>query len=279
MILDLILIRHAQSCGNIWKTKSKFTQITYRDPEITEAGIKTSKRLSGILQRKIREAWKDEPYSVCSSQMIRTQETAYYMVGRPINIIPHIAEDGITLDNYSLSKDAQRKIIGERNPNILASLDKGIDSREKQTMKDKSNWNTFLKWAEKNPGSFGKGSDNVYRAVIFTHSKFLQNSLGLSKADKVKNNNGFRVVITNGTISNTTRLDIGETIDNGGPDKCKISPYKVGTNTKKNVKKGKKCLTKKQKACKAFMNNTDMLNNNQRTYKEHLQDLISYTRL
>jgi broad specificity phosphatase PhoE len=279
MILDLIFIRHAQSCGNIWKSKSKLKQITYRDPEITEAGIKTSKHLSGILQRKIREAWLGQPYSVCSSQMIRAQETAYYMIDGPIHIIPHIAEDGITLDNYSLSKDTQRKIIEGRNPKILAALDKGIDSREKQTMKEKSNWDAFIKWAEKNPGSFAKGSDSIYRAVIFTHSHFLQNSLGLSKADKVKNNNGFRIVITNGTISNTTRLDIGTTYDNGEPDKCRISPYKVGTNTKKNVKKGKKCLTKKQKACKAFMNDDDMLNNNQRTYKEHLQDLISYTRL
>ena len=279
MILDLIFIRHAQSCGNIWKAKSKLRQISYRDPEITEAGIKTSKRLSEVLGKKLKEAWGEQPYRVGSSQMIRAQETAYYMTNGPINIIPHISEDGITLDNYSLSKDAQRKIIGARNPKILAALDKGIDSREKQTIKEKSNWSVFLKWAEKYPESFAKGSDSIYRAVIFTHSHFLMNSLGLSKADKVKNNNGYRVVITNGTISNTTRLDIGNNVDNGGPDKCRISPYKKGENTKKNHKKGRKCLTKKQKACKAFMNNDDMLNNNQRTYKEHLQDLISYSQL
>jgi broad specificity phosphatase PhoE len=280
MILDLILIRHAQSCGNIWKAKSKFRQITYKDPEITEAGIKTSKRLSGVLGKKLKEAWGEQPYSVGSSQMIRAQETAYYMTDRPINISPYVGEDGMTLDNYSLSKDAQRKIMGERNPKILAVLDKGIDSREKQTLSDKSSWSTFIKWAEKYPESFSKGSDSIYRAVIFTHSHFLMKALGLSKVDKLKNNNGYRIIIRNGTISNTKRLDIGDTVDNGEPDKCRISPYNKISNTKKVHKNTKKCLTKKQKACKTFMNNYDLLTNyNQRTYKEHLQDLISYSQL
>ena len=277
MIFDLLFLRHAQSCGNIWKGKSKLRQITYKDPEITEAGIKTSIRLSGILGQKIEEVWKREKYSVGASQLIRAQETAYYMTAKAsaIHIFPHIAEDGITLDNYSLPKDAQRKIIGVRNPKILASLDKGIDSREPQTIKGKSNWSDFLKWAEKNPDSFAKGSDSIYRAVIFTHSHFLQNTLDLSKADKVKNNNGYRIIIKDGTITNTSRLDIGQTVTNSGPDKCRISPYTERTNSKKTRKKGRKCLSK---TCKNFMNNDDLLTDyNQRTYKEHLQDLISYS--
>jgi len=269
---EFILIRHAQSCANIWKGKSKLRQVTYRDPEITEAGVQTSLRLSGILQKKINMLWKNEPYSVCSSQMIRSQETAYYMTKQPINVVPHVAEDGITLDNFALTKEKQRTIIGRRNPKILENLDKGIDSREKQTLTKKSSWSAFLKWADNNPGSFSIGSDGVYRAVIFTHSHFLVVSLGLKT--KVKNNNGYFVTVGGGAITNSNRLDIGETIGNG-PDKCRISPYK---ETLKVVRPRRKSSRSTRKACKKFMDDDDLLTDyNQGTYKAHLLNLISYS--
>jgi len=269
---EFILIRHAQSCANIWKTKSKLRQVTYRDPEITEAGVQTSLRLSGILQKKINTLWKNEPYSVCSSQMIRAQETAYYMTKQPINVVPHVAEDGITLDNFALTKEKQRAIIGGRNPKILENLDKGIDSREKQTLKKKSSWSAFLKWADNNPESFSIGSDGVYRAIIFTHSHFLVVSLGLKT--KVKNNNGYFVTVGGGAITNSNRLDIGETIGNG-PDKCRISPYK---ETLKVVRPRRKSSRSTRKACKKFMDDDDLLTDyNQGTYKAHLLNLISYS--
>jgi hypothetical protein len=301
---EIIFIRHAESCANIWKRKSKFRQITYQDPEITESGVQTSIRLSKILEKKINELWKNQPYSVCSSQMIRTQETAYYMTQKPINIVPHIAESGIGLDNFALTKEKQRAIIGKRNPKILEYLDKGIDSREKQNIRDKSSWTAFLKWANNNPKSFSIGSDNIYRAVIFTHSHFLVNTLGLK--NKVKNNNGYSISVKGGNITNSNRLDIGETI-NVGADKCRFSPYKetlkVPNIKRKNTgyaqtlrvpnikrkstgytqtlkvphvkRKSTRCT---QKACKNFMNSDDLLTDyNQRTYKEHLLNLISYS--
>ena len=284
MILDIIFIRHAQSCANIWKPKSKIKQFTYKDPEITEDGIKTSARLSLILQAKIKKLWNEAPYSVGASQMLRAQETAYYMIAKdkPIHIIPHVAEAGITSDNIAFLKDKQREIIKARNYKILESLDKGIDSREKQTIYEKSNLKLFLKWAKNNPNSFAKGPDNIYRAVIFTHSHFLQNSFGLSKSDKIKNNNGIHAIINdNNTISKATRIDIGNTINTGEPDKCRISPQrnknkntKINKNKNTNINKN----TTRKRSCKKFMNNDDLLMNyNQHTYKEHLQDLISYS--
>ena len=269
----LIFLRHAQSCGNIWKTQSKMRQITYQDPEITEAGVQTSIRLARVLQKKISELWKNEPYSVCSSQMIRAQETAYYMTKKPINVIPHVAEDGITLDNFAFAKEKQRAIIGGRNPKILENLDKGIDSRKPQTIFDKSSWTAFLKWADTNPQSFSIGSDGIYRAIIFTHSHFIAKSLGLKI--KVKNNNGYLVTVENGAITNSNRLDIGETLGND-PDKCRISPYK---QTKKIIlPKRKRSSRHTRKACKEFMNNDDLLMDyNQGTYKTHLLNLISYS--
>ena len=210
--------------------------------------------------------------------MLRAQETAYYMIAKdkPINIIPHVAEAGITSDNIAFPKDKQREIIKARNYKILESLDKGIDSREKQTNYEKSNLKLFLKWAKNNSNSFAKGPDNIYRAVIFTHSHFLQNSFDLSKADKIKNNNGIHAIINDdNTISKFTRIDIGNTINTGEPDKCRISPQRNKRTNK--INSNKKNLTRK-KCCKKFMNNDDLFTNyNQRTYKEHLLNLISYS--
>ena len=280
MILDLIFIRHAQSCANIWKNKSKIRQLTYKDPELTDAGVKTSIKFNPILQMKIKELWNTQPYSICSSQMIRAQETAYYMAGnnKPIHISPYIGEDGLSSDNYAFPKNVQRKILQTRNPEIIESLDKGIDLREKQTMSDKSSWSKFIAWANSNPKSFEKGNDGVYRAVIFTHSHFLQNAFKLSKKDKIKNNNGLHSIIIDGAISKFTKLTTGDTLILNGPDKCRLSPF-----SRKNTKEYSNNLkrnTRRQKACKNFMNNDDLLTNyNQRTYKEHLQDLISYSQL
>jgi hypothetical protein len=238
MILDIIFIRHAQSCANIWKTKSKIRQITYKDPEITEAGIETSKRLSSVLKLKIKHLWKNNPYTVGSSQMIRAQETAYYMTrAKSINIIPHIGETGLSLDNFAFSKEKQREIISKRNPNVIRSLDKGCDFREAQTINEKSNWLKFLNWVIKNPKCFAKGSDNVYRGIVFTHSHFLQNSFKLSKSDKIKNNNGIHAIINTDYIvpneSNYRLLSIGDTDNSNGPDKCRISPYASSTRKKR----------------------------------------------
>ena len=286
MILDIIFIRHAQSCANIWKKVSKIKQITYKDPELTEAGIKTSIKLSPILLSKITKLWKNNPYTVGASQMIRTQETAYYMIGnnKPINIIPHVGEAGVSYDNYSFPKDKQREYIKQRNPKILESLDKGIDSREKQTNSGKSNWPMFLKWAVNNLNSFGKGSDGIYRAVIFTHSHFLKNSFKLSNKEKIINNNGIRVIISNDNIKHEhIKINIGGTLILNTPDKCRISPYTKDTRKSNKSIKTIKTNTKTRKrpcksACNEFMNNDDLLTNyNQHTYKEHLLNLISYS--
>ena len=148
---------------------------------------------------------------------------------KSINIIPHVGESGLSVDNFAFSKEKQREIISKRNPNIIKSFDNGSDFREAQTITGKSNWSKFLNWAIKNPKCFAKGSDGVYRGIIFTHSHFLQNSF---QSDKIKNNNGIHVVIntesTNYDIpskSNYKLLSIGNTDTINGPDKCRISPY------------------------------------------------------
>ena len=197
MRFQIIFVRHAESCANVWQAKYPGSQITYHDPEITRRGILRSKRMFPVLSEFITQKWSDKPYTIGASIMIRAQMTAFWMLakngpgfgdvdfGRPINIFPHIAEEGIGLSNMPMSKEEQRKIL---SPEIGKLLDGGIDSREQQTIWTKSDMRLFLEWMQKNQQIFKQGDDGIYRAVIFTHGNFLRSSF---KVPYAMRNNGF----------------------------------------------------------------------------------------
>ena len=175
-ILNLIFIRHS------------YREESIIDPGLSDFGIKRSINLCDKLIKKIKELWKDESFVIASSNMIRTQETAFYMLAdkleMPINIFPHIGEKGMSLDNIGYNKESQRETISTRNNKIIKLLDKGIDERNRQNILNKSCWNTFIEWAVKNLELFECGSDGVYRAVIFTHSDFLRSHFKLPEDQK-----------------------------------------------------------------------------------------------
>jgi len=165
-IINLIFIRHG------------YREYHFIDPGLSKIGIERSSKLSDKLINKIKDLWKDEPYVIASSNMIRTQETAYYMLAEkvemPINIFPHIGEKGMSLDNIGYPRMKQREIIHERNSKIIELLDKGRDERGRQNFLNKSCWVDFINWTVKNLDLFECGSDVIYRAIIFTHSDFLR---------------------------------------------------------------------------------------------------------
>ena len=74
--------------------------------------------------------------------------------GKPINVMAHVGEAGITADNYSLPVAEQVKILMGRTPGVINLLLKGRDGREPQNMWDKANFGKFLIWAENNPEFF-----------------------------------------------------------------------------------------------------------------------------
>ena len=125
MIFDLIFVRHGFSCANALKAKSR-VHIFYSDPELTKVGIEISRSASSALIERVNALWGDNPYVVASSQMIRAQETAYYMISskkdKPINIFPYISEKGFTRDNYAMPKDDQINILNQRNPHMIDLL-------------------------------------------------------------------------------------------------------------------------------------------------------------
>ena len=249
MFFDILFIRHGQSCANIWSKISKQKQISYKDPELTQSGIQSSIQIGKILQDTILTMWKNESFTVGSSQMIRTQQTAYFMIAKdtsiPIHIIPHISEKGITLDNWSLPKQKQYEILQQKTPSIIPLLEAGMDARENQTIFEKSNWNLFISWASKHTEFFAQGSDGIYRAVLFTHSKFLQSAFKLSSENKIKNNNGIRVIINTDNPSSVpeyTKITLGTIIPQSCPDNCFISSCpdsitKINTRLKINTRK------------------------------------------
>jgi broad specificity phosphatase PhoE len=184
MIYDLIFVRHGQSCANLLAKGGYGRQYLYKDPELSKQGVYVSKSLSASFIKNIYKRWEGEPFSVCTSQMIRAQETAFYMIASslalPINVLPHVGEKGITLDNYAFPIEKQLEIMLHRNPAIADLVLKGLDGREKQTLFEKANFKKFLTWASLHPEYFVKGSDGVFRGVIFTHSHYIKEAFGLN---------------------------------------------------------------------------------------------------
>jgi hypothetical protein len=230
MILDIIFVRHGLSCANVWSTKLYGSNIFYRDPELTNQGINTSKELSPILIKNITKIWDNQPYSIASSNMIRTQETAYYMLAsvlnEPINIMPHICESWLSLDNYPLPKTDQTTILNEKIPALINLLEGGLDARNVHNSWNKSSFSKFLEWASLNPEYFRLGSDGSYRAVIFTHSHFIKNAFRMDKI--INNNDAIHTIIdtSDKTIRSHTKLSINSLALNSiesCPDGCKIS--------------------------------------------------------
>ena len=191
---DFIFVRHGISCANVISNEIK-KSIKYFDPELTKIGIERTIELHDILLDKIKYFWKDEPYSIGSSYLIRAQETAFHMIakqtGKAINILPYIAEKSLGPANLALPKDEQDEIL-KRNSGIIEALKRGQDGRHDQTIFTKSNYEMFLNWANNNLKFFEKGSDNIYRAVIFSHGVLLETAFDRIKPE---NNDIFHVSI------------------------------------------------------------------------------------
>jgi broad specificity phosphatase PhoE len=172
---DIIFVRHGVSCTNVIPKDKK---VKYFDPELTRVGIERSIELHSKLMEKINIFWKDQPYAIGASILMRAQETAYYMIAqqtqKPINVIPHIAEKNLSASNIVLSKVKQQEFLMKRNPEIMKSISMGKDGRESQNLFTKSNYELFLDWANQNTDFFEQGSDGVYRSVIFSHGVFLE---------------------------------------------------------------------------------------------------------
>ena len=213
MRFEIIFVRHAESCANVWQDETLIGQAVYKDPEITERG----KSRSIAKYRKLKEIIKKyfPSYTIGSSSLLRAQQTAYYMlakhVKKPINIIPHLREEGFTLSNLANDRKTQLNFVEKIEPKMVSFIEKGKDARDKQTITNKSHFPSFLKWAEDNLDFFAKGKDGVYRSVIFTHGLLLRHVFPLKNAlpevsSHHKYNNNDFIVVSLGDKSDSAEI-------------------------------------------------------------------------
>lgn len=184
MRFEIIFVRHGESCANVWQERTVVGQLKYSDPELTKRGVSRSDAKYPMLKQVIDKYFPS--YSIGASSLLRAQQTAYHMlakhVKKPINVIPHLSEEGLTLNNIPLSKQKQETLLESIDPGMIDNLKEGKDGRKSQNVLNKASYSSFLKWAKRNTDYFEKGDDDVYRAVIFTHGKLLRNEFPLKKA-------------------------------------------------------------------------------------------------
>jgi broad specificity phosphatase PhoE len=212
-VLELIFVRHGESCANaLLKAKGLRGLIEhklYRDPELTTKGRLASEmkqnRLGSILEES--PEFSSGNFTIGSSPLIRAQETAYWMLSKPtgkaIDVMPFMGEFGGApgVDNTPDSVAVQDKTLKETFG--LTEFQRGKDKRTKP------DFSKFWSWALTEgirDGWFTKGTDNVYRAVIFTHSNLLKDEFPVNQcvnppAKKLEggrlSNNDFLVTIYN----------------------------------------------------------------------------------
>jgi len=128
VLVELLLVRHGYSCANAWKKKQKALFWLYADPELTKEGIDLCEERRGVLESLLESHFPGHSYTVGTSSMIRTQQTAYHMLlkgthHKTYTIFPHIAEVGFDVSNYPLPVERQRAILG---PSVAGHLDKDL---------------------------------------------------------------------------------------------------------------------------------------------------------
>ena len=187
VIVEILFVRHGFSCANAWKKRKGFYGF-YLDPELTEGGIHLCRKRKPDLMNAIRQYFPGNSYKIGTSCLMRTQETAYYMLMEhtdlKYSIFPHIAEKGLGSNNSPMGWDAQKKALEKKIPHVGDRLHQ--DLRGKLT--HKSNWSYFLKWitdlSEKDRETlFHKTEDGKYRAVVFTHGHFLRDNLHIKSVE------------------------------------------------------------------------------------------------
>jgi broad specificity phosphatase PhoE len=223
LLLKVLFVRHGHSCANAWKAKGG-AYSTYKDPELTKMGIELCRDRKPVLQDALETHFPGNSYKIGTSSLMRTQETAYYMLiegtSKKYSIFPHIAEDGMGANNYPFDPEIQKDKLAEHlgvlrdsNRGTLSIIDR--DFRGETDYAHKSNWPMFLQWFTKLSETDReelfhkeeKEGQTTYNAVIFTHGRFLRRNLGFDKK-AVQNNDIFfaRIDASNQRILEKAKL-------------------------------------------------------------------------
>ena len=215
--IEIIFVRHGESCANILKEKNPLnvSRFSHKDPQLTERGVERSNLANASLAALIQTVWGDNKrYMIGASAMMRAQMTAYYQlasfVKKPIHIFPHICEKGVTVDNIPYDKPEQQNLLRQRDPKILQYLNSGKDYRSVQTKFTKSDFTLFMDWVKNNLSLFKATSKGSVRLVVFTHGHFIKSAFPLSEGISLgKNPLKNETIMNNGFLY--TQFHIGPT--------------------------------------------------------------------
>jgi broad specificity phosphatase PhoE len=209
-VFEIIFIRHGESCANALHKSKSYAQwaahTSYNDPELTSRGLLESERRGEIYLKPVLTASEgfypivgetengtdvhEAKFTVGSSPLLRAQETAYLMVGRPfkklIHIMPHIGETGFlgswSLDNQPDPIQNQAAYLQQRMKERFPTETPKLFLRGFTVNAElEPDIGQFQDWMNQNADSyFTKGLDGVYRAVIVSHSNSLRKAFPLS---------------------------------------------------------------------------------------------------
>jgi len=249
--VELLFVRHGYSCANAWKKKQMGLHWLYADPELTKEGIELCEERRGVLESLVDSYFPRHSYTIGTSSMIRTQQTAYHMFlkgahHKTYSVFPHIGEVGIDVSNYPLAAEKQRAFLG---PSVTGHLDK--DLRGSTNYYNKSNWPLFVKWLHhEGKHHLFKTDDDVYRAVLFSHGKFIRDSLRQPKAN---NNDVFfvRLDTDSGDLLETKKCTEFPEPPTASVDGCRIHKhvhYLTGASLPETTTKTKTATRKKTKS-------------------------------
>lgn len=233
LLLEILFVRHGYSCANAWK-KRRGLYGFYSDPELTDEGIRLCRERKPDLMTAIANCFPENSYTIGTSCLMRTQETAYYMLmegndALKYSIFRHVAEEGMGANNSPMDPELQKDALEKRIPRIRDRILR--DFRGRTDLIHKSNWSMFLEWIvdmanydrnvlfHKTETADGKP---VYRVVLFTHGNFMRHNLG----EDTVNNNDFvfaRINAATKTIEYKLKLSHYKKPDTGNSVKgCRI---------------------------------------------------------
>lgn len=177
---------------------------SYSDPPLTDCAIERAqaagpKILERIKRKHVEWVDKNFPIMVFSSQMLRAIETAMYnFEGTPVYPIPHIAEEGLSLDNFPKTWNISRPLrIGDAEDRVQhITFIEGVNNPFGSTPSELSSKSDYAKFKKHFPKiltdiSAHNGieladinSSMPIPLVIVSHSSFMAHQLACQKGEK-----------------------------------------------------------------------------------------------
>jgi len=125
---SMFIMRHGVSCANLtsklavesgWDIFGRMAHdaamFVRKDPELTAYGRVKAQQMGLRMRRILEKEVGGQPIVVGASCLIRTQQTAYYMLQpNKMIIVPYISEVGPSGDNYPVTPEEQATILSTK---------------------------------------------------------------------------------------------------------------------------------------------------------------------